>query len=173
MKEYILAKIYADAIYSLLEKKDVYEFLKFLKIFNERLSDIQEILNNPNISIIEKRKVIEKISNNNNYSNILEYMLEKQRIDILPYTYEKLVKKYNDDHNILVVDAYFPVEITDTQKEKLTNILNKKYNKTIKLYTHIDKNLIGGGIIKINDLIIDGSYAKQLKDISKGGVHEN
>ena len=45
--------------------------------------------------------------------------------------------------------------------------LEGKYNKKIVLNLSVDENLIGGGIIKVGNQVIDGSIKNQIENIKK------
>ena len=53
-------------------------------------------------------------------------------------------------------------ELTDEQKKKLIDKLSQKTGKEINLEIKIDKNILGGGVIRIGDKIIDGSIRREL-----------
>jgi F-type H+-transporting ATPase subunit delta len=63
---------------------------------------------------------------------------------------------------ILIVSA-FP--LTKTQIKNIKNILTKTHEINIK--TKIKTTLIGGFIIKIDDIFLDFSLKEQLKKLSK------
>jgi len=56
----------------------------------------------------------------------------------------------------------FPISAEETQRIK--NIITKKASRQIDLKEKMDKGLIAGVIIKIGDLIIDGSLSNKLEE---------
>ena len=53
------------------------------------------------------------------------------------------------------------------KKKKLIDKLSQKTGKEINLEIKIDKDILGGGIIKIGDKIIDGSIRRELDNWRK------
>ena len=53
------------------------------------------------------------------------------------------------------------------KKTKLIANLEKKTGKKVKLAIKVDKSILGGGIIRIGDTVIDGSIRKELENIKK------
>ena len=53
-------------------------------------------------------------------------------------------------------------EAADTDIEKLKQQLEKKYNCAVQVETAVDTALIGGAIIEIGDVVIDGSIKGRL-----------
>jgi F-type H+-transporting ATPase subunit delta len=51
--------------------------------------------------------------------------------------------------------------------DKIKLEVGKKLNKEIIITEQVDESILGGIIIKIGDLVIDGSLAKGLKNIRR------
>ncbi len=68
-----------------------------------------------------------------------------------------------------ILDAQFiaPFPVSNTNLNKIKTRLEQRFNRTIQLTTHVDPTLIGGGIVKIGDQVIDGSLKSKLNDLSK------
>ena len=99
--------------------------------------------------------------------NILLYILDKGRMNCIKYIVAEYLKIYYRKNRILDVKATFTKELTDEQKKKLINKLSQKTGKEINLEIKIDKDILGGGIIKIGDKIIDGSIRRELDNWKK------
>lgn len=163
-----IGRRYAEAIFSIGNSNDnvqeIYESLN--KIMELYLSneDLKNILDNPLIQMEEKEKVINKIFENEKESikNIILYILSKGRIQNIKEIVTEYLKIYYLKNNILDVEAIFSNEISEAQKSKLIKNLKKRTKKTINLKVVIDKSIIGGGILKVGDKIIDGTIKTQL-----------
>ena len=77
------------------------------------------------------------------------------------------LKIYYAKNQILDVEATFAVKISDVQREKLIHKLEMKTKKKINLVEKVDAGIIGGGILKIGDRIIDGTVRTQLDNLVK------
>ena len=77
------------------------------------------------------------------------------------------MKIYYAKNRILNVEATFTKELTEEQKKKLIEKLSQKTGKEINLDVKIDKNILGGGILKIGDRVIDGSIRRELNNWKK------
>jgi F-type H+-transporting ATPase subunit delta len=163
-----IGRRYAEAIFSIGNSNDnvqeIYESLN--KIMELYLSneDLKNILDNPLIQMEEKEKVINKIFENEKESikNIVLYILSKGRIQNIKEIVTEYLKIYYLKNNILDVEAIFSKEISEAQKSKLIKNLKKRTKKKINLKVVIDKSIIGGGILKVGDKIIDGTIKTQL-----------
>ena len=65
------------------------------------------------------------------------------------------------------VIAVFAKELSESQKNKLIKKLEEKYRKKIVLNLEVDESIIGGGILKIGNKVINGSIKYQLEDMKR------
>jgi F-type H+-transporting ATPase subunit delta len=57
-------------------------------------------------------------------------------------------------------------EVTQSEKESLSQALNTKLQREINLETSVDKSLLGGVVIKAEDTVIDDSVRGKLQKLS-------
>lgn len=74
---------------------------------------------------------------------------------------------FNDHENIIKVVAVTAVPMEDKAKDKLSLVLKEKLKKTIELTNEIDKKLIGGVLLKVENKLIDGTVKGQLESIGR------
>lgn len=99
---------------------------------------------------------------------VIKLLLINKKINIINYilyNYEKkILKKYNI-LNIRIISAFI---LSKNQKKKIINILSLKFKKKIFIKNiKIKKNIIGGLIIKIKNIIIDCSIICRLNQLKK------
>lgn len=165
---------YSKAIFDIAQEKnqvkEVYELLNSAMILYRTDKEFKNFIINPLIENKEKKSVLKEIFGKDNDDNfdILLYILDKGRINCIKYIVSEYLKIYYKKNRILDVEAIFTKELTDEQKEKLIEKLSKKTGKEINLKVKVDENILGGGIIKIGDKIIDGSIRRELDNWKKG-----
>ena len=159
---------YSKAIFDIAEEKnqvkEIYELLNSAMVLYRTDKEFKNFIRNPLISNEEKKLVLNEIfgKDNRDNLNILLYILDKGRINCIKYIVAEYLKIYYRKNRILDVRATFTKELTDEQKKKLIDKLSQKTGKEINLEIKIDKNILGGGIIRIGDKIIDGSIRREL-----------
>ena len=159
---------YSKAIFDIAEEKnqvkEIYELLNSAMVLYRTDKGFNNFIRNPLISNEEKKLVLNEIfgKDNSDNLNILLYILDKGRINCIKYIVAEYLKIYYRKNRILDVRATFTKELTDEQKKKLIDKLSQKTGKEINLEIKIDKNILGGGIIRIGDKIIDGSIRREL-----------
>ena len=131
--------------------------------------EFKNFILNPLIDNEQKKSVLNEIfgKDNSENLNILLYILDKGRMNCIKYIVAEYLKIYYRKNRILDVKATFTKELTDEQKKKLIDKLSQKTGKEINLEIKIDKNILGGGIIRIGDKIIDGSIRRELDNWKK------
>ena len=164
---------YSKAIFEIAEEKnqvkEIYEMLNSAMVLYRTDKEFKNFILNPLIDNEQKKSVLNEIFGNDNSENlnILLYILDKGRMNCIKYIVAEYLKIYYRKNRILDVKATFTKELTDEQKKKLIDKLSQKTGKEINLEIKIDKDILGGGIIKIGDKIIDGSIRRELDNWKK------
>lgn len=169
MEKIALSKRYAKAIYdAALKNNQVFEVFETLYVLLEHINndeDFRKFITYPTVEVKEKQQLICKLYKDikENFSyEIIDYLIEKEKLIYLKEIYDEYTKIYYKAHQRLIVSATFPKELTEEQKLRLKRRLEKIKNKEVMIYYRVDKSLIGGGVIRINDDVIDGSIKTQL-----------
>ena len=164
---------YSKAIFEIAEEKnqvkEIYEMLNSAMVLYRTDKEFKNFILNPLIDNEQKKSVLNEIFGKDNSEdlNILLYILDKGRMNCIKYIVAEYLKIYYRKNRILDVKATFTKELTDEQKKKLIDKLSQKTGKEINLEIKIDKDILGGGIIKIGDKIIDGSIRRELDNWKK------
>ena len=164
---------YSKAIFEIAEEKnqvkEIYEMLNSAMVLYRTDKEFKNFILNPLIDNEQKKSVLNEIfgKDNSENLNILLYILDKGRMNCIKYIVAEYLKIYYRKNRILDVKATFTKELTDEQKKKLIDTLSQKTGKEINLEIKIDKDILGGGIIKIGDKIIDGSIRRELDNWKK------
>ena len=172
-----LARRYALALIKLGKETNA------LSSISDSLNDFSDVLalsdrllhrsmNNPAISIDEKRATIESIAQKLQLhpyvKNVINILLDRGRLSI----FSNLVSSFDDmaDKELNRVRAIVTTanDISEEEKTKLRNTLSTSHSITpenLIVEFQVDENIIGGLIAKVGDRIYDGSIRSQLKEI--------
>lgn len=168
-----VGKRYAQAIYEIAQEEkrvvEIYEFLKELNALYHQNTDFKEFLSHPLVKLGDKLSLVEKIMEEQEEidKNIALYLVSKGRIGDIKDILEGYKKLYYIENNIMDITGVFASELTEEQKDKLIKKLEFSTKKSINLEIEIDKSLIGGGILKIGDKVVDGSIKTQIANMAK------
>ena len=168
-----IAKRYASAIYDIAESSDkIGEIREALNILAENYNEDEEFkvfLLDPSIKYDEKVKYLHKSFDfiSEDAFKIINYLVKKGRVSLAEKIRDSYLKIYYEKNNKILVNATFTKELSDNQRKALMKKLEEKYKKKIVLNLSVDEELIGGGIIKIGNKVIDGSIKSQIENIKK------
>lgn len=97
--------------------------------------------------------------------DIILYLLAKNRLGYIKKIISEFSKNFYTNNSILKVKATFTRDLTEEERKILQDNLERRTGKQIDLKIKIDKTILGGGIIKIGDQIIDGSLKNELNKL--------
>ncbi len=100
-------------------------------------------------------------------TGLMNYLKETGEEKLLPEvtkSLEKVVAKSKNSKQIIISSAY---PLNSKQLGLLKRIINKKLNLDFPIVNNIDKGLIGGFTVRINDWFMDSSVLHHLQFIKR------
>lgn len=134
----------------------------------ENIPRLRFFLESPEIDNAEKMKVIHKIINHKTnplFSNFLTILLDKGRFKHLAemaVTYRHI---FTTTYGITDAQLVTTIPVDDKVKEQLMKKLEEIYQKKFAIKYEVDPQLIGGGVLVIEDTMIDFSVKGQLNKL--------
>lgn len=99
--------------------------------------------------------------------NFIRVLAENKRLPLLGEI-STLFEMYKaNQEKTLDVDVQSAFEIDAAVTEKLKTALSQKLDREVKLQTTINKDLIGGALIRAGDTVIDGSIRGRLAKLGE------
>ena len=155
-------KAYAKALMDLsIENNiDINQIGEELKQVNDYFDEeFIKFLSNPKISKENKKNIFKEAFKNldKNVFALLMVMIDNNNIVNLINVIYELNELINIKEGIICVEVMTTNTLNDNEKETIKLYFQNRLNKKINLIEKIDKNLVGGMIIKYQGKIIDGS----------------
>ena len=171
-----LATKYARAIFELAQEENkLDEYDKDLALVRADVFTLPEAVTffkNPLVPHQAKKDLLTKAFKGEVSDNVMNFLLlltDKNRIGIFNEIYEIFSGLKNDAQGILIADVTTAFPLTKQQESKLGMKLAEVTRKKIKIRRHLDKNILGGVIVRVGDKRIDGSAAGRLQAL-KGSL---
>ncbi len=169
-----LARPYAKAAFEYAcehkKLKDWSESLGQLATVAEN-ADVKPLYDDPNISAEQLSSIfIGFIKNNENLKNFILLLSEYNRLSLLPEIaelFEEEKAEYEKISTVYVTSA-FPMDASTTKK--LQASLTTRLKREVNLEFEIDKNLLGGAIIRAGDWVVDGSVRAKLEKLKQAVI---
>ena len=164
---------YASALYDLAAEK------KLVDPVLEDLSNLKNILkDNKELSLVVKSPLITSIDK----LNIFESLLKKINANELTSTFLKVIEKNKRFSNLasiitqfmninsqkrgdVLADITSADELNDDQKNNITNQLKSILGDKLSLSFDVDKNIMGGLIVKVGSKMMDTSLANKINKL--------
>lgn len=167
------ARPYAKAAFEIA--RDAGEFdvwsnrLRFLAnaVSDEQLKTALEA---PGLTHQQRAELMEKIGGAEleaSGKNFVRLLAENDRLALLPDVagiYETLRAEAEGEIEARVTTAF---ELQSDQADRIAEALSKRLNRKVRIVSSVDKDLIGGAIIKAGDLVIDGSVKGRLGKLTQ------
>ena len=176
MKQLILAKRYAKAIFSLgKEQGKVETYAETLNaiadLFVDSALEVEDALTNPLYPLEARQKVMAKIAKavdaDRIMSTFLNLLIEKKRVDVLPEIASAVQEMLDRAENISHGSVISAIEIDSALLEKIQATLENITGNKVILETQVDPSIIGGIVAKVGDLVLDGSIRTQLNGLKE------
>ena len=167
-----VAKRYAKALFQLgIEEKKLEQLESDLTQMENLLKESNEFkifIANPLISEIDKAKILAELFKDKLSDigyNFLQLLTDKKRSFILPDIIDQFRLLLNQHRNILKGELFSVIDLSDNQVEKIKRNVEKMTGKTVMFDKRLDPSIIGGFIVKVEDIIIDNSIRFQLSKL--------
>lgn len=173
MSQYRVASRYAKSLLELANDKGVLEevhndMLLLSKVCEDN-RDFALMLKNPIVKHDKKRSILFALFKgkvNDVTLAIFDILTRKNRENVLPAIANEFENQYNKYKGIEVAQITTTVELDDalrTEFEKIVSQISDK--KTVKLEEKIDKELIGGYLLRVGDRQLDDSILRKINEL--------
>ena len=164
---------YASALYDLAaEKKLVDPVLEDLSNLKNILKDNKElnlVVKSPLITSIDKLNIFEsllkKINANELTSTFLKVIEKNKRFSNLASIITQFMNINSQKRGDVLADITSAGELNDDQKNNITNQLKSILGDKLSLSFDVDKNIMGGLIVKVGSKMIDTSLANKINKL--------
>lgn len=170
----IIAERYAKAVLDIAEDNKVLDFVKndlvtVSKTIQDN-KDLKDILQHPLVKIKDKHDIMEQVFADKispYVINLIKILLDRNRMfifDIISDSYKML---FNKRFNIAEAEVITAIKIDEATQNNIQQKLSELLSKHVELNSKVDPEIIAGMIVKLDDMIIDGSINGRLESIKR------
>jgi F-type H+-transporting ATPase subunit delta len=163
---------YASAFLDIAVAEDVLDgFEEELRQLKDALIndlDLKKYLTDPSIETPEKIRFAFKIFGKNSTNAIravMAAMITMDAVESLEGIYSKFVLLVNKIKTQIMVEVVSAIKLDDKLMKEIKRSIDEKTKLDVRLKNVVDKNIIGGLLIKIGDKIIDLSVKSKIDDL--------
>lgn len=161
---------YAKALLGLaVSENKLDEISKELEFVHNTIFSIRELLlllKSPIVKRDKKRKIVREIFKERISETSLKFcelIINRQRAELLLDIIKRFFELRDEFLNVKSVQVKSVIELEQSFVDELKKVLENKLNKKVRLNIVLDKKIIGGFIIQIDDTVIDASLRHQLE----------
>lgn len=170
-----VSKTYGNALFEVAMEKDTLDatleevlFVKQTFLENQML---QKLLLHPNIEKEEKIKVVENIYKgrvSDELTGLMTMLVTKDHQKDFLAVFDYIIRAIKEEKGIGIAYVSSAVELSKEQKERIEQkLLETTRYQEIEGNYQVDKDLIGGLVIRISDTVVDSSLKMQIAKLSK------
>lgn len=168
-----VSKRYAKALFGLgQEEQKVQEYGKDLKTFVEIYRSNPEFAGviSTRIFALDDRKrvlkaVLEKCEFSNTVKSFINLLLDKDRMGVIEGVGAYYERLKDEASNVARAEVVVPRSLKADALAGLEKSLEVLTSKKVKIEVREDPSLIGGIVVKVGDLVLDGSIKAQLRGL--------
>jgi F-type H+-transporting ATPase subunit delta len=129
------------------------------------------LLNNPGIDAKVKADLLTAILDRTQppilFRNFLLLLLEKKRLGQFDVVCEHYARLANEELRRVVAQVTTATELAAKQREAVTQKIADMTHMNVILETHVDPGILGGLVVRVNNVVLDGSLRGQLTQLRK------
>jgi F-type H+-transporting ATPase subunit delta len=174
MSEFRVASRYAKSLLDLAQEQGKLEEVNNdMQLFEKVGKENREfllLLKNPIITHDKKLSILKAIFKgkvNDLTLAIFEIIVKKQREAILFSVSKEFHNLYNKVKGIDNAEVISATPLTEQLRSKFKEIIKREFGKEVELHEKVDKDLIGGYILKVGDRQIDESIKGKLQMLKR------
>jgi len=169
----LISDRYASALYELAAEKKVVEpvlsDLSNLKTILQDNKELSLVIKSPLISSPDKLNIfnslLQKIKANELTSTFLKVIEKNKRFSSLASIILQFININSHKRGEVLADITSADELNDDQKNNITNQLKSILGDKLSLSFDVDKNIMGGLIVKVGSKMIDTSLANKINKL--------
>ena len=175
----IVADRYSQALFELAQEAQALlhmeeEVSAVLSVFKEQ-PDLVKFLDNPLVTGGAKIDLLEKILGQDLDKSVLHFMfvmIQRNRAFYIREALAAFIDKSREARGIVQAIVRVVEPLSAAQEQELLAKLQTITGKTVMIETRMDPSLIGGLVVQIGDMRIDGSVARRLEEMKKTLLHD-
>ncbi len=168
-----IAERYATAIFEIANDNDNLNRLETgvgdLSAALSESEDLRSMIHSPMMSREEQGKAIVAVAQKMDLQPVLVkslgLMAEKRRLFVLPQLLSALQTMLAAARNEVTAEVTSAKALTKTQSEKLAATLKSQLGQDVTINATVDKDLIGGLVVKVGSKMIDTSIRSRLNSL--------
>jgi F-type H+-transporting ATPase subunit delta len=168
-----IAEVYSRALFDVAKEKDALdEIHDELGQFAEELDgnrDLQVFFFSPYFSSQEKKDGIGKMISgaDDNFVRFLELLAERHRMPAIFRIRRDFDELYAEERKLLPVTITSAIELDKDLVKEIRKKIEEQTDRKVDLTTKVDPDVLGGLVLRVGNIVMDGSIRARLERLRK------
>jgi F-type H+-transporting ATPase subunit delta len=170
-----VSRRYAKALFSIGREDGQFERygqdLNAFTRFYQQAPQFRQVIVNPVFDLEDRQKVLQVVLERSGFSatvrNFLNLLLDKNRMGAIEAITEHYAKLTDEVSGIARAEIITARALKEDALAKLEQALESLTSKKIKSEVKEDRSLIGGIVVRIGDMVMDGSVKAQIEGLKE------
>ena len=169
-----LAKRYAQSLLDLAREKNLLEEvnkdMKFITDSILQIRDLEMLFDSPVVKVSQKLELFSKIFKsqiNTLTFSFVSLLVTKRRESHILSIAREFGALYADYKNITQIILTTANKVDDKLREEIKKLAQKATNSEVELIEKVNKDLIGGFVLKIGDTLYDSSISTRIRKVKR------
>lgn len=156
-----------------VERSELEIVLQDMKVVISSLDEnreLQAMLESPVIKVDKKQNIFKQIYGNSLGEVSMKFfdiVFRRNREELINDMAKSFITQYKEFKNIHTVIVETAVVLSDENRKSVLEFLKKRTSDEVELIEKVNEGLIGGVILRMNDLQIDASVKNTLNKLDK------
>ena len=169
----LISERYGSALYDLAsEKKCIDSILNDFEVAEKALKEsleLRQVIRSPLVNSDEKLNILLKIFSQSNLHDLtttfLKVLSDNKRISNLISIILQFKKINSEKRGDITADITSADELSEDEKNNITNQLKNSLGQKLSLNFDVDKDIIGGLIVRVGSKMIDTSILNKINKL--------
>jgi ATP synthase F1 delta subunit len=168
-----IAEVYSRALFEVAKEHDILDDVHDqLGQFADELDknhDLQVFFFSPYFSSQEKKEGIRKMisGGEEHFVRFLELLAERHRMPAIFRIRRDFDALYAEERKLLPVTVTSAVELDKDTVQEIRKKIEENTGRKVELTTKVDPNVIGGLVMRVGNIVMDGSIRARLERLRK------
>ena len=172
-----LARPYARAVFEIAKASGAYARWSYsLALMAAVVSNdsVAGLLDNPRLTRKDAGNLVIRACGEDirdDEKNLLHLLAENDRLAELPMIATLYARFRDEAEGTVEAEVISAQPLSDAQKAAIAAALKQRLGREVQLNCSVNEDLVGGAVIRAGDLVIDGSAAEHLRQLSSSLIH--
>ena len=131
---------------------------------------VQQLLGHPRVLPDQLAQLLIEIAGptlHTDGQNFIRTLAANRRLAYLPEISALFDEMKDAAEGVIDVTVSSAAALDDSERRRLTDAMQRRLRRAIRLHCAVDPTLIGGAVLKAGDLVIDGSVRSRLQSMAR------